>query len=99
MCLLCNHGGHAACMHVWFNLSGEEDGGCPTEGCLCDCTPGSWRAEKAKTAEKRRHYKGHSRVKSDDWAANESKAVERTRDVLGLGVRVGGKGNSIGSSA
>lgn len=99
MCLLCNHGGHAACMHVWFNLSGNEDGGCPTEGCLCDCTPGSWRAEKAKTAEKRRHYKGHSRVKSDDWAANESKAVERTRDVLGLGVRVGGKGSSIGSSA
>lgn len=96
MCLLCNHGGHASCMHAWFNLSGEEDGGCPTEGCLCDCSPGIWRAEKAKMAEKRRHYKGHARVKSDDWAAQESKAVERTRDVLGLGV--GGKGNSIGSS-
>ena len=37
-------------------------------------------------AEKKRHYKGHGRVKSDDWAASESRAVERTREVLGLGV-------------
>ena len=97
MCLLCNHGGHAACMHEWFNESGEEDGGCPTEGCLCDCTPGAWRAEKAKMTEQKRHYKGHARVKSDHWAAQESRAVERTREVLGLGVS--SKGGIAGSSA
>lgn len=90
MCLLCNHGGHAACMNAWFNESGEDDGGCPTEGCLCDCAPGNWRAEKAKMAEKKRLYKNHGRIKSDDWAASESKAVERTREVLGLGVSKGG---------
>ena len=97
MCLLCNHGGHAACMHEWFIESREEDGGCPTEGCLCDCTPGLWRAEKAKMSERKRHYKGHGRVKSDDLAAPESRAVERTREVLGLGVN--SKGGVAGSSA
>ena len=85
-CLLCNHGGHADCMNAWFNDSWVGDGGCPSEGCLCDCVPGNWRADRARMAEKKRHYKGHGRVKSDDWAASESRAVERTREVLGLGV-------------
>lgn len=97
-CLLCNHGGHTACLNQWFNESGEEDGGCPAKGCLCDCTPGEWRAEKAKIAERKRHSRGHSRVKSDDWAAQESRAVEKTREVLGLGVGFG-KGSKAGSSA
>lgn len=35
-CLLCNHGGHAACLHKV--LVEEKLGGCPTQGCLCDCT-------------------------------------------------------------
>jgi hypothetical protein len=35
-CLLCNHGGHAACLHKV--LVEEKMGGCPTQGCLCDCT-------------------------------------------------------------
>jgi hypothetical protein len=35
-CLLCNHGGHAACLHKMFVE--EKLDGCPTEGCLCDCT-------------------------------------------------------------
>jgi hypothetical protein len=47
-------------------------------------------------AERKRHYKGHARVKSDHWAAQESRAVERTREVLGLGVN--SKGGVAGSS-
>lgn len=35
-CLLCNHGGHAACLHKV--LVDEKIGGCPTQGCLCNCT-------------------------------------------------------------
>lgn len=83
-CLLCNHSGHAACLRMWFGESGEVDGACPTEGCLCDCVTGIWRSEKLKLAERKRHYRSHSRVKSDDWSAKESKAVERTRVVLGV---------------
>lgn len=35
-CLLCNHGGHAACMYQMLVV--EKVGGCPTQGCLCDCS-------------------------------------------------------------
>jgi WD40 repeat protein len=35
-CLLCGHDGHAACLHKI--LVEEKLGGCPTQGCLCDCT-------------------------------------------------------------
>ena len=95
-CLLCNHSGHAACLFVWFSTSNERDGGCPTEGCLCDCINGTWRAAKAKMAESIRRYHHHGRVKSDEWSAKESEAVERTRAVLGVG---SAKGNRSGFRA
>lgn len=94
-CLSCNHSGHIACIRMWFD-DGERDGGCPVEGCLCDCVAGIWRAEKARLAERKRRYRSHSRVKSDDWPAQESKAVERTRDVLSVGI---GKTPQTGFSA
>ena len=90
-CLLCNHSGHSSCMRAWFEDSGEGDGGCPTAGCLCDCVAGVWRTEKARIAEKRRRLRGHTRVKSDDWTTQESRAVERTRKVLGVGADNGGR--------
>lgn len=34
-CLLCNHGGHAACLQTVV-VEGKTTG-CPTQGCLCDC--------------------------------------------------------------
>ena len=95
-CLLCNHTGHTTCLRVWFDECGEGDGACPTQGCLCDCVVGTWRAEKAKLAERKRRFRSHSRVKSDDWPAQESKAVERTREVLGAGA---GKRTRSGLSA
>ncbi|KAK3684474.1 SEA (Seh1-associated) complex subunit [Vermiconidia calcicola] len=92
-CLICNHGGHATCLRVWFDESQEGDGGCPTQGCLCDCVAGAWRAEKEKMAENRRHSRSHSKgskVMSDDWSAQESKAVQRTRAVLRVRTPQGG---------
>lgn len=35
LCLLCNHGGHAACLRQMMVDEGLE--GCPTDNCLCDC--------------------------------------------------------------
>ena len=35
-CLLCNHGGHAACLYQMLVV--EKVGGCCTQGCLCDCS-------------------------------------------------------------
>lgn len=37
-CLLCGHGGHAACLREFYVGQGER--GCFTPGCLCDCTGG-----------------------------------------------------------
>ncbi|KAK5165901.1 SEA (Seh1-associated) complex subunit [Saxophila tyrrhenica] len=81
-CLLCNHSGHATCLQVWFQESGEGDGGCPIPGCLCDCVAGSWRAQKTALAEKKRRSRDHGRVKSDEWPAQANRAVEKTRSVL-----------------
>lgn len=87
-CLLCNHSGHAACMQSWFADSTENDGGCPVPGCLCDCVHGSWRMQKAEMAERRKRIRHHSRIKSDDWSAHESNAVERARAMFAGGVKV-----------
>ncbi|KAF2859008.1 WD40 repeat-like protein [Piedraia hortae CBS 480.64] len=35
LCINCNHGGHAECLHEWFENSREEM--CPT-GCGCECS-------------------------------------------------------------
>ena len=79
-CLLCGHGGHAACLREWFvACSGD---GCPTEGCLCDCVDGAWRQEKTAVAEQEAVGKDHRRVKSDEWKAQPSKAVSGARKEL-----------------
>lgn len=80
MCLLCGHGGHAACLQQWFeDADGEE---CPT-GCGCDCVAGRVREEKEKKAEKERKEKGKGKVMRDEMVAPESRAVGRTRTALG----------------
>ncbi|KAM3425292.1 hypothetical protein BST61_g7239 [Cercospora zeina] len=78
MCCLCGHSGHAACLHEWFVMAQGQ--GCPTEGCRCDCGAGDRVDEKL--AEKEARAKSHARVKSDEWKARESKAVEGARDEL-----------------
>lgn len=80
-CLLCGHGGHGTCLEEWFVASQGQ--GCPTEGCLCDCTAGKWRDEKAAEAEaKVKTMVSHGRVKSDEWRARESKAVQGARGLV-----------------
>ncbi|PPJ58210.1 hypothetical protein CBER1_02631 [Cercospora berteroae] len=78
MCLLCGHSGHAACLYDWYVVA--KGRGCPTAGCPCDCGAGERVDEKL--AEKEARAKSHARVKSDDWKARESKAVEGARDEL-----------------
>ncbi|MCJ1309438.1 SEA (Seh1-associated) complex subunit [Agyrium rufum] len=57
-CSKCSHGGHTTCLETWW-VSGSNQGlqpdnaapirqdygsgGCPWEGCTCDCVPGSRR--------------------------------------------------------
>ncbi|KXT16484.1 hypothetical protein AC579_1758 [Pseudocercospora musae] len=79
-CLLCGHGGHAACLREWFVSCGSD--GCPTVGCLCDCADGAWRQEKTAVAEQEAMGKDHRRVKSDEWKAQPSKAVSGARKEL-----------------
>ncbi|CAK3748877.1 WD repeat-containing 24 [Lecanosticta acicola] len=79
-CLFCGHGGHAACLDEWFGACHGQ--GCPTEGCLCDCTAGRWREERTAEMDARSKFQTHGRVKSDEWRARESKAVEGVRKLV-----------------
>jgi hypothetical protein len=74
-CLLCIHGGHAACMREMLVV--EKLGGCPTAGCLCDCTEGSWRDELDRMAESA--HEKQAVVKKDGCVAKESSAVAALR--------------------
>ncbi|KAK4626368.1 hypothetical protein CLAFUW4_03974 [Fulvia fulva] len=74
-CLLCGHSGHMECCRAWY--AGESGQGCPTEGCLCDCTVGSWREEKGVVQEAPK-----GAVKEDSFTAKESRAVEGARKAL-----------------
>lgn len=42
-CLICGHGAHAACLQS-IHHNPQLGGKCPTDGCLCDCIPGSYRS-------------------------------------------------------
>ncbi|KAI4140966.1 MAG: hypothetical protein LQ341_003646, partial [Variospora aurantia] len=44
-CQGCGHGGHIGCLRVWWDDSDASEGGCPTLGCLHDCTAGTRRAD------------------------------------------------------
>lgn len=77
-CQWCGHGGHLGCLRLWWDLRGTSDGGCATAGCLHDCVPGARREaiHQRKVAAKRA-----STIK-DEWVVGESRAVERTRNMV-----------------
>ncbi|KAF2723507.1 hypothetical protein K431DRAFT_282953 [Polychaeton citri CBS 116435] len=91
VCLLCGHLGHAACLREWYIEEMEHsEGACPSEGCLCDCTKGTWRKEKrrllmgqSKTESKQQTIQSPGLVRLDEWRAKESRAVKRTGANLG----------------
>ncbi|KAF2841009.1 hypothetical protein M501DRAFT_931143 [Patellaria atrata CBS 101060] len=83
-CPICGHGGHANCLATWFADPSFSSGGCPTEGCMCDCVRGPRRDERLKRLEKKNAEKEKPRVRGDEWRVNESKAVAGARGVLGV---------------
>ena len=83
-CQRCGHGGHGGCLRLWWADAAMSEGGCATQGCLCDCVAGSRRDERLKAIEEQQKAKGKG-VRRDTWTVGESKAVERARGVLGVG--------------
>lgn len=78
-CQWCGHGGHVGCLRVWWAMSGISEGACATAGCLHDCVAGARREE---THQRRAAVKKASTVRGDEWVVGESRAVERTRNMV-----------------
>ena len=105
-CQRCGHGGHTGCLRLWWSDAEMSEGGCATQGCLCDCVAGSRRDEILKVRAEEQ-LKGKVRtVRRDTWSVGESRAVERARGVLGgggatsaagLGGVGGGGGGALGT--
>lgn len=88
-CQRCGHGGHAGCLRPWWADAEMSEGGCATQGCLCDCVPGTRRDEVVRGNEEQLRGKARG-VRRDTWSVGESRAVERARGVLGaLGAGAG----------
>jgi hypothetical protein len=87
-CLVCGHGAHAACLQHVQN-DPRIGGKCPTEGCLCDCIPGRYRAMLNREALDEKARRDRGLVRRDSVRVAESKAVSRARGLLeGDGRRV-----------
>ena len=84
-CQECGHGGHSACLTVWWADAVGSEGACPCQGCLHDCMPGIRRDEKMKdiAAEAKKAKLRAGGVLKDAWVVGDSKAVERTRGMIG----------------
>lgn len=79
-CQWCGHGGHVGCLRIWWINDQMSEGGCATAGCLHDCVAGSRREEALR---RKGEAKKAGIVKGDRWVVGESKAVERTRVMVG----------------
>ncbi|KAI4270836.1 MAG: hypothetical protein LQ337_006432 [Flavoplaca oasis] len=79
-CQDCGHGGHVICLRAWWDDTTVSEGGCPTLGCLHDCVAGLRRAAVHRG---KADAKGASVVKRDSWTVGESRAVEKTRGMVG----------------
>ncbi|KAF2678815.1 hypothetical protein K458DRAFT_394461 [Lentithecium fluviatile CBS 122367] len=88
-CSLCGHGGHTNCLSTWFTNQIMSEGGCATEGCLCDCVQGKRRDDKIRELLEHKAEKERSKAvrKGDDWKVSESKAVAAIRGTLGEAAR------------
>ena len=79
-CATCGHGGHMGCLRAFWNF--DQEGACPTVGCMCDCMPGKRREEIHKQLEED-WKKKPGMVSKDSWNVKESSAVQRTRSMVG----------------
>ena len=79
-CQWCGHGGHVGCLQVWWANAEVSEGGCATAGCLHDCVAGTRRNELIK---RKSDAKKVGAVRGDEWVVRESRAVERTRGLVG----------------
>lgn len=86
-CQWCGHGGHVGCLRVWWEMPGISEGGCATAGCLHDCVAGARREE---IHQRKAAIKKGSVVRGDEWVVSESRAVERTRSMVGGPAEDGG---------
>jgi hypothetical protein len=80
-CLICGHGAHAVCLQQIHNYP-KLGGKCPTDGCLCDCVPGSYRNQLRKDAEQERIRREAGSVRVDGRKVTESRAVRGARGIL-----------------
>jgi hypothetical protein len=84
-CLICGHGAHATCLQS-LQTDPRLGGKCPTESCLCDCIPGTWRnqlnREAAAAAEGKREARRNTGVRRDATRAKESNAAKGARVLL-----------------
>ncbi|KAI4262800.1 MAG: hypothetical protein L6R42_002031 [Xanthoria sp. 1 TBL-2021] len=85
-CQDCGHGGHVICLRAWWDDTQASEGGCPTFGCLHDCVAGSRRAA---VHQRKADTEKASAVKGDTWVVGESRAVGRTRSLMGTAGKEG----------
>ncbi|MCJ1365708.1 SEA (Seh1-associated) complex subunit [Acarospora aff. strigata] len=95
-CLTCGHGGHDLCIQSWFAEANGSEGGCPVQGCLHDCVPGVRRDHKIRRIAEEKVKKRRGIAKRDSWVVGESRAVEKARGVLQVGI-LGEDGREIES--
>ena len=81
-CQECGHGGHVACLRMWWDEVQESEGGCPTMGCLHDCVAGTRRAALIK---QKLDNKKTPAVKGDSWVVGQSQAVEKAKALISGG--------------
>lgn len=83
-CQHCGHGGHISCMTLWWSVECSE-GACPTQGCKCDCQPGTRRDDIIRELEKKRGATKEGVITADEWEVPESAAAHRARRLVGAG--------------
>ena len=97
-CLSCGHGGHDSCLHAWFDDVDSSEGGCPVQGCLHDCVPGTRRDQRIRKIAEDKIRRKRGLATRDSWVAGESKAVLKARGALQAGI-LGDGGGGIWSDA
>lgn len=80
-CLICGHGAHAACLQHVQN-DPKIGGKCPTDGCLCDCIPGTYRKRLDRETDEVRRKSSVSWVRGDTSSVGVSPAVKGARSLL-----------------
>lgn len=104
-CHSCGHSAHAQCMQEWL-IHPYSEGICPSQGCGCDCGPGSMRSKRIERQVQQeeenkliRGSGGSGQLASspmDNRRATPSPAVQKARNVLREGDRATQSGDERG---